>query len=245
MRKKSGFITTPIAEVRQKEDLVTFVLLAENYGYRMKSRGALSLVEVKGKTLLEIQMQAIGAFFPNFEIILCCGYDSKNVYKFIKNKIRKPEIRIVENQVYENSNCCETARIALNNTLNDKIVIMSGGLLITPEHLKSINTSNTCILSQSELKSDEFQVGVIEDKGVVQNMCLGIKQRSWLDFLYLNGEKDIEDFYNVISSIDFKNRFLFEAINQMIKTNTVENVDVDTNKTIKINSIKSLKRIEL
>ena len=104
MRKKSGFITTPIAEVRQKEDLVTFVLLAENYGYRMKSRGALSLVEVKGKTLLEIQMQAIGAFFPNFEIILCCGYDSKNVYKFIKNKIRKPEIRIVENQVYENSN---------------------------------------------------------------------------------------------------------------------------------------------
>jgi hypothetical protein len=244
MRKRSGFITTPTASKRQEEDLITFILLAENYGYRMKSKGALSLVKINEKTLLELQVQVISAVFNNFEIILCCGYDSKSVYDFIKNKLKSTNIRIVENQVYENSNCCETARIAINNTMNDKVVVMNGGLLITPEHLRAININNTCVLSQTQVKLEDFEIGVIQDKDIVQNMSLSIKDRKWLGLLYLNGEKNIKCFYDVVNSINFKNRFLFEAINEMIKVVNIKNVDVTTRGTIKIDSIKSLKRLE-
>lgn len=245
MRKKSQFITTPNAKGNQSNELVTVILLAENYGYRMKSKGALSLVEIKGKSLLEIQIQAIKAVFTNFEIILCCGYDSKSVYEFIQKRMKNVNVRIVENQVYENSNCCETTRIALNNTLNEKIIVMNGGLLISASHLKAIDTQKTCILSQANKKMEDFEVGVVENESLVQNMSLGIKERRWLDFLFLSGKKNVEIFYNIVSSIDFKNRFLFEAINELIQNIQVENVDIRTTRMCKVDSIKSLKRVEI
>lgn len=244
MRKKSQFITTPNNKRSQGGELVTIVLLAENYGYRMKSKGALSLVEIKGKSLLEIQIQAIKAVFTNFEVILCCGYDSKSVYEFIQKKMKNVNVRIVENQVYENSNCCETTRIALNNTLNDKILVVNGGLLISASHLKTIDTQKTCILSQVNKKMEDFEVGVVENESLVQNMSLGIKERRWLDLLFLSGRENVETFYNIVSSIDFKNRFLFEAINELIRNTQVENVDIKTSRLCKVDSIKSLKRID-
>tara|TARA_R100000808_G_scaffold20900_1_gene45214 strand:+ start:2079 stop:2873 length:795 start_codon:yes stop_codon:yes gene_type:complete len=245
MRKKSQFITTPSPTNKtQGGELITIVLLAENYGYRMKSKGALSLVEVKGKSLLEIQIQAIRAVFTNFEIILCCGYDSKSVYEFIQKRINNVNIRIVENQVYENSNCCETARIALNNTLNEKIIIMNGGLLISASHLKEIDTQKTCILSQANKKMEDFEIGVVESESRVQNMSLGVKERRWLDLLFLSGKKNVKTFYNIVSSMDFKNRFLFEAINELTQDVCVENVDIRTTRLCKVDSIKSLKRID-
>ena len=42
-----------------KNHLVSVVLLSENYGYRMKSCGPISLVKVGNHTLLEHQLDAI------------------------------------------------------------------------------------------------------------------------------------------------------------------------------------------
>ena len=175
---------------------------------------------------------------------MCCGYDSKSVYEFIQKRIKNVNVRIVENQVYENSNCCETTRIALNNTLNDKVIIMNGGLLISAAHLKAIDMQKTCILSQANKKMEDFEVGVVTSDSVVQNMSLGVKERRWLDLLFLNGKENVESFYNIVSSIDFKNRFLFEAINEFIRNVQVENVDIKTSRLCKVDSIKSLKRID-
>jgi 2-C-methyl-D-erythritol 4-phosphate cytidylyltransferase len=59
--RKNKFITQAkpdIYDVR-REGQITFILLAENYGYRMKSYGPISLVEINGKTLLQHQVEAI------------------------------------------------------------------------------------------------------------------------------------------------------------------------------------------
>ena len=74
MRKKSNFITTPRSSLKKdKKYFITVVLLSENHGYRMKSKGAIPLVDINGITLLDRQINAIKAVFQNFEIILCCN----------------------------------------------------------------------------------------------------------------------------------------------------------------------------
>ena len=64
------FITSPLAGTGERRDVpVSFVLLAENHGYRMKSYGPISLVRIGEKTLIERQMEAIKASFVNYEVI--------------------------------------------------------------------------------------------------------------------------------------------------------------------------------
>jgi len=244
MRKSKDFITSPRIKGEGKDFLVTFILLSENHGYRMKSKGAIPLVDINGKSLIERQVEAIKAVFSNFEIIICCGYDSKKVFDFVKSKFKNVNIRIVENQVYENSNCCESARIALNNTVNNRIFIMNGSLLVTPQHLSEIDWNKTCLLTQESRKLDDFEIGVVSHNKVIQNISLGLKSKKWLDSFYLYGENDIRLFHNMISSIEFKNRFLFEAIGRMIEEVKVKDVEIAKTKTYKIHNIKSLMRLD-
>lgn len=247
MRKKSNFITTPKSSPKKnKKHFITVVLLSENHGYRMKSKGAIPLVDINGVTLLDRQINAIKAVFQNFEIILCCGYDSGAVFQHVKEKYKTLNIRIVENQVYENSNCCESARLAINNTLNNKIVLCSGSVLLLAEHLRAIDLDQSSILIQSANKKlEDFNIGVVSQDEKVQNMSLGVKEKRWLELCYLSAKHDVKMFHSIVESIEFKNKFLFEAINEFIKSKSLTTTEVEKIKSYKIHSIKSLKKVEI
>ena len=72
MKRNKKYITSPKSKTGKDErgDLVSVVLLSENHGYRMKSYGPISLVQVGGRSLIERQIESIQAAFLNFEIIL-------------------------------------------------------------------------------------------------------------------------------------------------------------------------------
>ena len=81
------FITSPLASTGGRRDVpVSFVLLAENHGYRMKSYGPISLVRVGKKTLIERQMEAIKASFVNYEVIISSGFETSKIYNFVKKQ---------------------------------------------------------------------------------------------------------------------------------------------------------------
>ena len=193
MRKKSNFITTPKSSPKKnKKHFITVVLLSENHGYRMKSKGAIPLVDINGTTLLDRQINAIKAVFQNFEIILCCGYDSGAVFQHVKEKYKALNIRIVENQVYENSNCCESARLAINNTLNNKIILCSGSVLLLAEHLRAIDLDQSSILIQpASKKLEDFNIGVVSQDEKVKNMSLQTKIEEKLNESLKNKDKNL------------------------------------------------------
>ena len=59
--RKNNCITTPkiLGDNKQStRDFVTFIILGENHGYRMKSYGPLSLIKVGEKTLLQKQIDS-------------------------------------------------------------------------------------------------------------------------------------------------------------------------------------------
>lgn len=246
MRNKKGFITSPKPAQQENssitKELITIVLLGENHGHRMKSYGPISLIKLGTKTLLEKQIETIISTFDNFEIIVCSGFETYKTISFIKSKFSDINIRIVENQMHYNSNCCESARLCMNNTMNGKILVCGGGVLINRNHLNSIDYNKSCILMQNESADSNFEIGVIENNNFLENFSLGIKNKYWSEIFYLNGQKEINHFISIISDPDYKNKFLFEALNEFNKKFQLKTIRTQK-PPIKIDNIKTLKRI--
>lgn len=248
-KDKNQFITSvkqvkgyPLARTQK----VSVVLLAENYGYRMKSYGPISLIKVGDKTLLEHQVEAIGAAFINFEIILCSGFETNKVYHFVKNTFENSlPIRIVENQMFFHSNCCEGVRLCINNASNDNIIICGGGVVLDAEYLRHLNMKKSSILCQEGEKNDIFNIGIINnDSSRLENLSLAVQSPVWTELIYLTGETTIRSFYNLVSKPEMKNKFLFEAINTWRARKQLDVDFLKTGKKInKIDNIKTLKRI--
>lgn len=244
--KKSECIINPRKNNNQKRsELISVLLLAENHGYRMKSYGPISLVNVGNETLLEHQIHAISSAFVNFEIVLCSGFETTKIYNFIKNKFGPSiKIRIVENQVYYHSNCCESIRLCMNNVMTDKLIICGGGVLLTSSYLKSLDLKQSSIVFQDQDCDNLFDVGVIQtENNKLESLSLAVKDKCWTELMYLCGAQMIKSFYQVVSNPEFKNRFFFEAINGW---NHRRNLNIYRNSSdpiIKINNIKTLKRI--
>jgi len=246
MRNKKTFITSPKLDKQEHskipKELVTIVLLGENHGHRMKSYGPISLIKLGGKTLLEKQIDTISSIFDNFEIIICSGFETEKTVEFVKSKFKNLNVRVVENQLHYNSNCCESARLCINNTMNDRILFCNGGVLINPSHLSSVDFDKNWTLIQSESHDSNFEIGVIENNNVLENFSIGVKNKYWSEIFYLNGQKEISYFLSIISDPDYKNRFLFEALNEFNKKIKLQ--IVKSNKSLlKIDNIKTLKRI--
>jgi len=240
-----------IAPVRGQEvdvsvnDFVSIILLCEKSGRRMKSYGPTPLIEIGGRKMIDIQIAAIRTLFKSFEIIIACGFESDKVVKYVRNKYSNINIRVVENQVYHHSNCCESIRLCINNTVNDCLLIMSGDLLFSPESIACAISGKSCVVSQDVSEGSNLEVGVLtNDDDVSINFHYGIKSNIWSEILFLRGKGLVDDLRRTVSSIEFKNRLMFEALNSMIeskcKLRVVQNPGPEI---LKINNIKTLRKV--
>lgn len=244
MRKSHHIVTAKRRRSEKRDDLVSIILLSENHGYRMKSYGPISLVKVGNKTLLEHQIDAISAAFVNFEVILCAGFETNKIYHFVKKTYGPScKIRIVENQVYYHSNCCESIRLCMNNAMTDKIVVCGGGVLLTPDYLQNLDLKKSSLLYQESSKGNNFEIGVIGQGKGFESLSLAVKEKNWTEILYLAGDKNIQSFYNVVSKPEFKTKFFFEAINSWGQRKAVLAKKNQSEMIVKINNLKTLKRI--
>jgi hypothetical protein len=200
-----------------KTELISVILLCDSPGYRMKSYGPLPLINIASHKLIDMQIKAIQQTLLNFEIILCVGFDSDKIVKYIRSKYSNLPIRIVENQLFNSSNNCESARLALNNTLNNKVLICDGNLLFTNKTLSLINYAQTCVLTETN-PCENLEVGInVDANDEAQYFCFGAHS-IWSEIIFLHNEDIIEVLRRNLASQDSKNKFLFEAINELIKT---------------------------
>lgn len=245
MRKQ--FVISPKQSRRpdhKRSELVSIILLSENHGYRMKSYGPISLVKIGEKTLLEHQVDAVSSAFINFEIVLCAGFETNKIYNFVK-KTYGPScrIRIVENQVYYHSNCCESIRLCMNNVMTDKIIICGGGVLLTSYYLKNLDLRRSSLLYQDSDKKDNFDIGVIENSKRLEMLSLAAKDKTWTELFYISGDRQVNSFYSIVSKPEFKTKFFFEAINSWGSKGSIITTQNESDSIIKINNIKTLKRV--
>jgi hypothetical protein len=218
-------------------DLITVILLCDSSGYRMKSYGPVSLVTINDIKLIDLQIQCIRNVFENFEIILCVGFDAEKICKYIRSEHGDTRIRIVENQLHNVSNSCESLRLSLNNTTNNKVVVCDGNLILNEECLRSIDTDCSCVLVEEDA-CENLEIGLnIDDKQIVQHLSYGANN-TWSEIFFLNGLEIIESLRKIVTKYDSKTRFVFESINELIKMKYEVKSMSNKNKVIKINNIK-------
>lgn len=229
------------SKVLVKDDskkLMTIILLCDSPGYRMKSYGPLSLIGIGSKRLIDIQISAIKEAFKEFELVLCLGFDSEKVCRYIKTKYPKLNIRIVENQLYNSSNSCESLRLSLNNICNDRVVICDGNLLFNSKSLSLLDTNQCCALIEVD-PYHTMEIGLNSDHHhSIQHFSFGAKS-IWSEIIFLIGKETIENLRRILVLYDSKTRFVFEAINELVALN--QNIKSINNKyqIIKINNIKT------
>lgn len=222
----------------EKPELITVVLLCDLPGYRMKSYGPTSLINIQNKCLIDMQIDAIKKAFNNYEIILCVGFDAEKICKHIRVKHKNLNIRIVENQLFNSCNSCEGVRIAINNTLNSKILICDGSLLINKKSLSLVDVGNSCTLVE-KLPSENLEVGInTNSESKAQHFSFGA-YKTWSEIIYLNGLDVIESLRKFLNNTDSKKKFIFEAANDLLK-NKHEIICIENKFPIyKINNIKT------
>lgn len=239
---KTKCIVSAKKKIKDKKDkknteLITIILLCDSSGYRMKSYGPISLITIDDIKLIDLQIQCIKNVFENFEIILCVGFDAEKICKHIRSQYKDIRIRIVENQLHNVSNSCESLRLSLNNTANDKILICDGNLILNNGCLESIDINHSCVLTEKN-PCDDLEIGLnINQDNIVQHLSYGAT-KIWSEIFFLNGIDIVESLRKVITKYDSKTRFIFESINELIKMKYEIKCIANSSKIVKVNNIK-------
>ena len=247
MTRNRKFTTSPKLgdkELGCIDELVTIILLSEKSGHRMKSYGPTPLVKFGSRTLLDRQIEAIKKAFTNFELIICGGFDCDRVTQFVRDNYRHENIRMVENQIYQHSNCCESARLGVNNTTNDKILLCNGGLTLNYNTLSLFRRDRSCVIIEKHNSSTELEIGVtIGGDECAEYFCFGLAN-PWSEMVYLSGVEIVEFFRRTISGTEYKNKFIFEALNDLVSAKyplkVIENKETPI---AKINDIKTYHKV--
>ncbi len=201
------------SDIKMVEKLTSFILIADSPNPRMRSYGPTSLLNIKESRLIDIQVSEIIKYFKNYEIILCTGFEADKITRYIKTKYKDINIRTVENQQFEETNSCETLRLALNNINNDHVFILDGNLIFDGEILIN-NINKPYILFEPENKTLEIGIN-INERGYTEYMGYGASNY-WSEIIYLNDANVINSLSRHLSVNNFKRKFIFEAINSLI-----------------------------
>jgi hypothetical protein len=240
MRNKNNFITSPKQSNHQPDnELITVIIFEKPSNLKLKTTN-FPFIKINGKSLLEKQIDVINSTFINAEIIFVCGNTSLKIFDYIKRG-KNSNVRIVENTNFNNSNCCESIRLGLNNTFNNKVLIAAEDTMLNASILNSVDLSSNCILVHDHNNDNNFEIGAIKNDFKLENLTIGIKQNYWTEILFLNNEKTTKEFREILFLDNFRNKLLFEAINHLNLKYNIKTITVP--QCIKLNNAKTLKRI--
>ena len=214
--KKKVSKKTKVQKKRVRHKFVTVILLYDQYTRRMKAYGPTSLIPIKNSKLLDYHLKYISDVFPKNEIVICTGFNADRVEKYIRTNYANQNIRIVENQIFEDTNSCESLRLCLNNTNNNNILIINGGVFFYKDAISKIDTKKSCILV--EKNNITLDIGINQNKELLEHMDVGLDFK-WTEMIFLNNRNSIDHLRKVLSENNFKKKFIFEAINRLVQAN--------------------------
>lgn len=192
---------------RKKSSDLSVIILASLSIHRSKTLGAVSMLPVGNQPLLFNQVNAIRSTYPLSDIYTVVGYHSSQV---INNK---PDgIRIIENQLHENTGNAEEIRLALNASLNNRALIIGGNVMFDQQAIKQIQNHASCILVGNE--NPDSHIGSVNSSGKLEILSYGLKNR-WYNVAMLE-ENELAIAKKFIARKE-RERYLFhEIINYVV-----------------------------
>lgn len=189
---------------------ITVIILAANIGYGMKSYGPKSLLSINpNETLLEYQLNLIQTSFPYADVILVVGFAADKIIKRCP-----PGIRIIENQLYENTSEVEQVRLALNCTITDNVLILKDDIVFNTDTLCEISKDQSCLIYDSKEQIEQSNIGVTVINNHATVFAYDVDYR-WCHIVYLN-LKELNILKTICNKRDRSKMYLHEALNIML-----------------------------
>lgn len=204
---------TPVKNIKKNinPNGLSIIIIGGGVVKRMKSYGPQSLLEIDKTTILDRILENINLHFPkDSEVILTIGFEADKV---IKKTPR--QIRIIENQLYEELGELEEARLAINNCIYDNVLIMTSDLIFNRHTLDNIRKKGSAVIVDSKNQIPESEIGVTVAKDKATIFAYEVDPK-WANIAYLTG-KEFDLFKNVCSNRNNGKWFLFEGLNAVIK----------------------------
>ena len=201
---------TQVQACNNKQDIAVAILSA-GVCARIKSYEPRSMIRIGSKTLIEHQISTIQQCFESPEIITVVGCGAEKIIKKVRGSTR-----IVENQIYKETNTSESIRLAFNNTIKNNFLFIHGDLYFNQETLSNLDYSKSFILIDENNQFSEKEVGVTSNKDIATILSYGLPVK-WAQIAYVTGrEVDIlKKIFHKFDEISKKN-LSFEVINKMI-----------------------------
>lgn len=203
---------------RNKQDPkeVCIIIYGSRFNESMKSFGPKCLYKDKfGKPMLETQIKSIRQIYPKSDIIITGGYQIEKVLKF-----KSDNIRVVENQFYNETNEVEDVRLALNNTNSKHIITISSDLIFNKYAVSNLTTNPTLVFdSKMQLRDSELGITVINKK--VERIDLVLDEKKWCHISFFENRSLY--LLNKLCNKTNNKLFLFEIINQIINDGCIFN----------------------
>ena len=188
------------------------VILAAGVGARTKSYEPRCLLKYGNKIILDNQLEVLSETFEKAEISIVGGYDINRVIKKTGKRAR-----IIENQLFNDTNSGESLRLAINNSLFDNVLFIHGDLVISREIFANINLNESFLLVDNQNKFEDKEVGitVVNGKATVLSYDL---QTKWCQIGFLATE-ELNILKRLFLKSDFNPDYLltFEIINKIIE----------------------------
>ena len=216
---------------------ISVVILSAGVGTRIKSAEPRSLLKLGKKTLLEHQIEAIKRTFKECEII---GVFGTGIDKIIKKSNKN--IRIVENQLFQETNNSESLRLGINNTYKDNVLFIHGDIYFTDKIFNSANFKKSFIVTDINHDISEKEVGVTIEKNKATILSYGLKKK-WCQICFLTG-KELKLMKNILLKMNKRDKKMlsFELINKIIESGGSFEIHEEKNAhVVEIDCIKDTK----
>jgi len=188
------------------------IILSAGIGSRTKSYEPRCLLKYNNKTILDNQLDIISEVFPKSEVSVVGGFDINRIIKKINKRAR-----VVENQIYQDTNSGESLKLAVNNSLLDNILFLHGDLIISPEIFDGVDMRSSFLLTENKNKFEDKEVGITVVNGYASVLSYNLPTK-WCQIAYLSAT-ELDIFKKLLARQDFNTKYLltFEIINKIIE----------------------------
>ena len=226
--------TAPVKKgKRQETNQLSVVIPAAGTGRRMKSYGPKCLLRSKGDmSIIEQIVDNALNVYPLADMIVVVGFEADKVIQTLSSTIR-----IIENQLYNDTNVVESIRLALNSIVTDSALFIYGDLIFNVETIYNIADDKSCAIvdSKGSFKSEEIGVTIVDNK--ITNFAYGLETK-WAQIIFLTG-KELKIFRELCLDRKRNKMYPFEIFNLVIDRGGV--IEATEPKAMKIKEVDSLK----
>lgn len=198
---------------------ISVVILSTLPDHGMKSLGSKSLIRVKGKYLIQYQLEGIKRAFKNREhdITIMCGFDCHKTHKILGDIFSNYSISFVK-QNHDNINFCGSFIDAMKYIKYDNVLSINYGAIYKHQTISSIlqdTHTNRIAIATNHSYNSNINIGCYQDRDNIINIFFNLGQHKYLDINFWH-EDTVRYIRRFCSIEDYRHKFMFELINDLI-----------------------------